>query len=195
MVRRLLGVVGLSVAMAGVVAMPASADPSPVTTSIQAGNDHTTVGSATFTRELNTDGTEVLDVKISVPSGMTADMLCLSHTAFTDRVTPATCPDQTNFEQHPALNGATTDEYTVDVGTGYIGQSIFAQLHVNTQGATAFAGWQPGNPFYGNVQIDAAPVQLVPQAPLLGRLMPFGLGALFIAGMGLVGWRWRRRLG
>ncbi len=188
MIRRLAS---LAVLTLSVLCLPmgiASADPSPVTSPIQAGNNHTTVGSATFTRSANGDGTETLTVQLSVPGGIAQDHLCLSDTAFTSRVSPGQCP-----YAHESLNGATSDTFTVNVGTAYLGKTIYAQLHVaTTDGQTAFAGWQAGNPFYGNVAIDALPVAGAPAAPLLGRWMPLGLGVLFVAGMGAVVWRRRR---
>jgi len=176
------GAVLLTAIVAAVVVMagPASADPSPVTSPIEAGNTHTVVGSATFTRTENGDGTETLTVDISVPGGITEDHLCLSDTAFTSRVPPGQCA-----YSHSNLNGATTDQFVVNVGSTYLGETIYAQLHVVTQGETAYAGWQDGTPFYGNVAIDpVAPG--VPAAPLLGAWMPVGLAGLFIAGMGAV---------
>jgi hypothetical protein len=188
MLRRiavLIAGLGLSSLAMGVV--PASADPSPVHSSIQAGNDHQTVGDATFTRTDNGDGTETLTVDISVPGGITEDHLCLSTSAYTSRQSPGSCA-----YGHENLGGVTSDQYVVNLGSDYVGQTIYAQLHVVTQGATAYAGWQDGNPFYGNVAIDASP-EGVPAAPLLGQVAPFGLAVLFLAGVGgVVLWRRRR---
>lgn len=178
---------GLSFSSLAVAAQSASADPSPVTSPIQAGNNHQTVGSATFTRSDNGDGTETLTVDISVSGGITEDHLCLSHTAYTSRVSPGSCP-----YAHPNLGGATSDQFVVDLGSDYVGQTIYAQLHVVTQGQTAYAGWHAGNPFYGNVAIDAQS-EGVPTAPLLGTFAPIGLAVLFLGGIGGVLWRRRRQ--
>lgn len=171
-------------------AWPAAADPSPVTTDIKAGNDAQTIGSATFTRTTANDGTETLQVDLSVPGGIDEDHLCLSSSAFTSRVSPGQCT-----YAHQGLGGATTDQFIISLGTTYTGETLYAQLHVATSnGDTAYAGWQPGNPFYGNVAIDATSAQGAPTAPLLGHWAPLGLGLLFAGGIGTVAWRRRRQL-
>jgi hypothetical protein len=190
MMRRLIGSFALALFGLMFLAGPATADPSPVTSPIQAGADQQTVGSATFTRTANSDGTETLTVDLSVPGGIDEDHLCLSSSPFTARIAPGQCA-----YSHENLGGATADQYVINVGTAYIGKTIYAQLHVATSGGdTAYAGWQPGKPFYGNVAIDPLPVAGVPAAPLLGTWMPAGLGALFVAGAGTVVWRQRRRV-
>lgn len=172
----------------------AQADAGQVVSSIREGNTGTPVGTANFDRSMNNDGTETLTISFQVVGGMSSDQLCLSHSAFTSRVTQPTCPDR--YDQHPSLNGATTDQFTMNVGTDYVNEPIYVQLHIGVANpaGTAFAGWQSGNPFYGNVQVDSTPVEGVPAAPLLGSWMPIGLGGLFVFGMGAMGWRYRRRL-
>jgi hypothetical protein len=186
MIRRLsIVLVGLLTSVT-FAATSASADPSPVTSDIKAGNDHQTIGSATFTRTADNDGNETLTVDLSTSVGMADDHLCLSDSAYTERVSPGQCP-----YAHTGLGGATTDQFVVDLGTTYLGKTIYAQLHVATSdGRTAFAGWTDGNPFYGNVAIDAV-AEGVPSAPLLGSWLPVGLVALFLGGIGAVAWRRR----
>ena len=165
------------------LAMPAAvADQSPVTSTIGAGNNNTPIGSATFTRTADNNGNETLTVDLSLSSGGIAeDHLCLSDSAYTSRQAPGSCP-----YAHQGLNGATTDQFVIDLGQTYFGKTIYAQLHVATSnGQTAYAGWHAGNPFYGNVAIDAV-AQGVPSAPLLGSWAPIGLVVLFIVGVGLV---------
>lgn len=187
MLRRLLIVAAGLVASIAVGLQPASADQSPVTSPIQAGNNAQTIGSATFTRTADSSGNETLTVDLSVQGGIAEDHLCLSDTAYTSRVSPGQCA-----YAHQGLNGATTDEFVVDLGSTYFGKTVYAQLHVaTTDGQTAYAGWQAGNPFYGNVAIDAV-AEGVPSAPLLGSWLPVGLAALFFGGAGAV--VWRRRL-
>ena len=181
MIRRLSVLLcGLVVPMA--LAVPAAvADTSPVTSTIGAGNNNQPVGSATFTRSADNSGNETLTVDISVPGGIAEDHLCISDTAYTARVSPGQCA-----YAHQGLGGATTDHYVVTLGQTYFGKTIYAQLHIATSnGDTAYAGWQPGSPFYGNVAIDAV-AQGVPSAPLLGSWAPIGLVILFVAGIALV---------
>lgn len=181
MIRRLSVLIcGLVVPLA--LAVPAAvADQSPVTSTIGAGSNDTPVGSATFTRTADNSGNETLTVDLSVSEGIAEDQLCLSDTAYTSRVSPGSCP-----YAHQNLNGATSDQFVVDLGTAYFGKTVYAQLHVATSnGDTAYAGWQPGNPFYGNVAIDAV-AKGVPSAPLLGSWAPLGLVVLFVGGIGLV---------
>lgn len=181
MIRRLSVLLcGLIVPMA--LAVPAAvADTSPVTSTIGAGNNDQPVGSATFTRSADNSGNETLTVNISVPGGIAEDHLCISGTAYTSRVSPGQCA-----YAHQGLGGATTDQFVVDLGQTYFGKTIYAQLHIATSnGDTAYAGWQPGSPFYGNVAIDAV-AQGVPSAPLLGSWAPIGLVVLFVAGIALV---------
>ena len=181
MIRRLSVLLcGLVVPMA--LAMPAAvADTSPVTSTIGAGNNDQPVGSATFTRSADNSGNETLTVDISVPGGIAEDHLCISDTAYTSRVSPGQCA-----YAHQGLGGATTDQFVVDLGQTYFGKTIYAQLHIATSnGDTAYAGWQPGSPFYGNVAIDAV-AQGVPAAPLLGSWAPIGLVVLFVGGIALV---------
>lgn len=182
MIRRLSVLLcGLVVPLA--LAVPAAvADQSPVTTTIGAGNNDTPIGTATFTRAADNNGNETLTVDISLSSsGISEDHLCLSNTAFTSRQAPGSCQ-----YAHQNLNGATTDQFVVDLGQTYFGKTLYAQLHIaTTDGQTAFAGWQPGNPFYGNVAIDAV-AHGVPSAPLLGSWAPIGFVVLFIGGVALV---------
>lgn len=187
MLRRLfaLTTIGL-LSSAAFLAQPASADQSPVTSPIQAGSDHQTIGSATFTRSADSSGNETLTVDISTSVGIAEDHLCLSDAAYTSRVSPGQCA-----YSHTSLGGATTDQYVVDLGAAYFGKTIYVQLHVATSdGQTAYAGWQDGKPFYGNVAIDAV-AEGVPSAPLLGSWLPVGLAVLFLGGIGAVAWRRR----
>src|SRR5687768_13444539 len=89
-------------------AAPASADPSPVTSTIQAGQAAVTVGDATFTRTMDGNGEETLTVDINVPGGITADHLCLSDAAFTSRQPPGSCA-----YAHDPLPNVPTDQFVV----------------------------------------------------------------------------------
>ncbi len=191
MFRRLL-----LIASAGFIALTtmagiASADAGQVASPIREGSDGTPVGGANFDRSMNSDGQEILTIRLSVPGGMSADFVCLSHDAFTERVAAGQCD-----YSHDPLNGATSDEFSVNLGTDYVNEPVYVQLHVGVvmPAGTAFAGWQDGQPFYGNVQVDPTPIEGVPAAPLLGNWMPLGLGALFVLGTGAIGVRYRRRV-
>ena len=182
MIRRISVLLCALVAPLALSMPSAVADPSPVTSTIGAGNDDQPIGSATFTRSADNNGNETLTVDISLSSGGIAeDHLCLSTTAYTSRQSPGSCA-----YAHQNLGGVTTDEFVVDLGQSYFGQTIYAQLHIATSnGQTAYAGWHDGNPFYGNVAIDAV-AQGVPSAPLLGTWAPIGLVVLFVGGVALV---------
>ena len=178
----------------GMGSAPAGADPTSVVSPIRAGNQGTVVGSATFARTSDpTNGTERLNVRLAVPLGMDQAHLCLSTTAFTSRVPPGSCP-----YKHENLNAAKNDEFDVSLGTTYVGQKLYAQLHVATTAPpqTAYAGWtqaQGGGAFYGNVEIDPSPVPGVPAAPLVGAGAPLVAGVAFAASAGFVVWRRTRR--
>ena len=166
---------------------PASAEPSPVSSSIKAGSTGTTVGDAVFTRTTNGDGSETLTVDLSVPGGITADHLCIRDTAFTEREAPGSCS-----HTHDDLNGVQNDQFVVDLGTAYVGMVVYAQLHVVTEGQTAYAGWQDGQPFFGNLAIDPVGPG-VSAVPLLGSLAPIGMVAVFLVGIAAVVVRRSRR--
>jgi len=187
-IRRLAVVLSALFVTSALFVPAAVADPSPVTVSIGAGNTDTPVGSPTFTRAENNDGTETLTVDLSVQPGINEDHLCLSDTAFTSRIPPGQCA-----YSHTNLGGATSDQFVENIGSSYVGKTLYAQLHVATaDGQTAFAGWHAGNPFYGNVAIDpVAPG--VPAAPLFGSWAPIGMAIVFLGGAGAVAWRRTRR--
>ena len=103
----------------------------------------------------------------------------------TSRVSPGSCP-----YLHEHLHGATSDSFTIDLGSTYVGKTLYVQLHVTTSGGgTAFAGWTPdgSGSFYGNVVVDAIEGTPVP----MGTVGALGFAA--IAGVGLVVAQRRRR--
>jgi hypothetical protein len=119
-----------------------------VTSPIKAGSDAITVGSATFTRTTAADGSSVVTVHGSVPGGISESHLCYSTQPFTSRVSPGGC-------QLSQGNTGSVVDYRVTFTGADATATIYFQFHVVTKGDTAFAGWQRGSPFYGNVAMDA----------------------------------------
>ncbi|MBV8385230.1 MAG: hypothetical protein JO155_00415 [Acidimicrobiia bacterium] len=175
----LVGAVVVAALGVGAGASPAFADSSPtvtVTSPIQSGADAQTVGSATFTRAAQSDGSSVVTVAASVPGGISESHLCYSTQPFTSRVPPGQCP---------LSQGNTGSTATYQLSSSATG-TLYFQLHVVTSGNTAYAGWQSGKPFYGNVAVDAPAASTSVPVGTLG-----GLGVALLAGMALL-WTTRR---
>ena len=166
-------------------ATPAAAADTTVTADVRATQSGTSVGTATFTRTAEADGTETLLIQASTNGDITASHVCLSDTPFTSRVSAGSCPYQ---------QGATGSSvsYQIDLGSAYAGQRLYVQFHLDVSGETAFAGWQDGNPFYGNVEVPAVSN---PAAVPAGSVGALGLAALLGLVMVLGGalWRWPHR--
>lgn len=129
---------------------------------VSTGNKAEVVGTATFTRSINADGTETLTIDLSVPGGIDESHVCLSGEPFTSRVAAGSCA-------YAQGSTGTTARYVIPLGTTYVGDPLYAQVHVVTGDNTAFAGWQDGNPFYGNVRIEAViGTNPVPAVNLIG---------------------------
>ena len=178
--RRLVVVfIGALVFGAGAPAWASSGSSVTVTSPIQAGSDAQTVGSATFTRTVAADGTSAVTVHAAVPEGIQESSLCWATEPFTSRVAPGQCP------LSQGKTGSTVDYQVSSSSTG----TLYFQLHVATEGGdTAYAGWQPGKPFYGNVAVDAPSVSTSVPVGAFG-----GLGVAGLAGVALI--RANRRRG
>jgi hypothetical protein len=155
---------------------PAAAAATTASADVGAGSTGAKVGTATFTRTAASGGTETLAVNLSVPGGITESTVCLSAQPFTSRVSPGQCPYKLGAT-------GTSASYSINLGSTYAGKPLYAQVHVVTNGDTAFAGWQSGNPFYGNVQLAAALADTtVPVLPV-GGLLTAALAAAGLAGL------------
>jgi len=151
-----------------------------VTSPIQSGSDAVTVGSATFTRTSAAGGSAVIAVHGSVPKGIKESELCYGTRPFTGRASPGQC------QLSQGATGSAAD-YQVTVTGDNAGQTIYFQFHFDT-GDTAYAGWHPGNPFYGNVAVVAPE----PPTPVpVGALG--GMGVAAVAGLAFARATRRRR--
>jgi uncharacterized repeat protein (TIGR01451 family) len=133
---------------------------------IRAGSKGDDIGDAFFLRD-----DEVLSIEmfLDAPNTFVETHVCLSAEPFTGRIPPGQCQYQ---EQGPGsgsydivLPPAQFPDGTVPFSDPL--QSFCAQVHVSYDapglartdagGGSAFAGWQAGKPFYGNVCFPAAP--------------------------------------
>ncbi len=138
-----------------------------VSSPIQAGPDATTIGQATFIRTKASDGTTTVVVRGLVPDGMSESHLCFDTAPYTSRQSPGSC--QLAQEK---LSGDVV-EYTVTFPASDAERTLYFQLHVVSRATTAYAGWQPGSPFFGNVAVAA---------PGGGTPLPMGsLGGITLA--------------
>jgi hypothetical protein len=151
-----------------------SSQANAVTSPIDAGNDRVTVGSATLARTRSSDGKESLQIDASVPGGVKESHVCYGSSPYSSRVQPGQCPlsqGQTGAAAH----------YTVDLGTAFVSSTVYIQLHVATGSDTAYAGWQQGNPYYGNVAVDAVSSDASLPVGVAG-----GAGLALLLGLGLL---------
>jgi hypothetical protein len=145
-----------------------------VTSDIRAGSKGDLVGTAEFQRMVGPDGTESLSVRLSIPAGIRESHLCISREPYASRVPPGTCPAN---EQ----NGEATATYLFPLPASYSGRAAYVQAHAVTAGGeTAYAGWQSGSPFYGNVAVPA--VGAATEVPV-GSLGGLGLALLLGAAL------------
>lgn len=162
----------------GLLAWPAVAyadSSTTVSSSIKAGSDAVTVGSATLTRTTAADGSSVVVVHGSVPQGISESHLCYSTKPYTSRVSPGQC-------QLSQGNTGSTVDYQVTLTGADATATVYFQFHFATKGDTAYAGWQPGNPFYGNLAVDA------PASPTPVPVGAYGgMGVAALAAVGLAG--------
>lgn len=169
-----------SLAAVFLAAVPAHAATETTTADIESGSDAALIGTATFTRTSSDDGSESLSVHLSVAGGITESHICLSDAPFTSRASAGQCP----YSQ--GNTGAAAD-YTIPVGTTYAGRAVYVQAHVVNQGNTAYAGWQPGKPFFGNVAVAAAADETPVPPGAAG-----GIGLAVLVALGMIGAkRWR----
>ena len=129
-------------------------------TDVSVGSQADDVGDIWLKRSADSDGTgEILQVHIEVidPGAIRESSVCVKETPFVDReLGGGGC---TGLLVQQDNDGATSADYTIDLGTAFIGSTFYAQIHVTlTNGAlggTAFGGWLPGEPFYGNTPVSA----------------------------------------
>lgn len=155
---------------------PASAETATTTVDIRSGNKGEVVGTATFTRTATNSGDDELTVELNVAGGIDESHLCIADEPFTSRASPGLCP----YSQ--AATG-TTARFVIPLGTAHAGEPVFAQASVVTADATAFAGWQDGRPFFGNLRIEA--VIGTVEAPAGGLVGAFALTVLIGAALAL----------
>ena len=181
---RTFGVAALVAGLAVAGAAPAlAANPNVVTSHIGAGSDNQVVGQATFTRTLNSDGTTTVQVVGNVDGSIKESQLCYQDSGpYTSRVNPGSC----QLSQGKTGSSVT---YTVNFPASEESKTIYFQFHLDI-GDTAFAGWQDGNPFYGNVAV--APAESGTSVPV-GTVGGIGLAAVLAAALA-VGLRRRSQL-
>lgn len=150
---------------------PAAADSTvSVSDDIRVGNSGTLGGTATFTRTLRGDGTEVLVARAHVLRTSVKSSMCLSHDAFIHRRSWDTCPQK--IEQTSDVS------YTQDLGTDYLGSVVHIQFRVRMPEfpdkpdlANGYAGWHPVRHLddqYGEVAVPPLAVSPSPSTSPTG---------------------------
>jgi MYXO-CTERM domain-containing protein len=175
--RRLISCMAIALGATALVAGPASATTATrtVTSPIKTGSDAKTVGTATFTRTLNNDGTTTVTVVGQVGDGIKESHLCYSDTGpFTSRVSPGSCPLGQG-------DTGTSVTYSVSFPASDASKPLYFQFHLVSKGNTAYAGWHSGSPFYGNVQVDPAEAGTPVPVGTVG-----GIGLAAVAGVALL---------
>ena len=179
--HHLLALLAITVVTLLAVAAPAVAAAS---VPIQIGSTGQTIGSATFTRTQQSDGTESIAMSLDVTgSGTTLDEVhvCVGTTPFTDRIPPGQC--RFGFT---GLSG-TTFTRTLDLGRDHVGRPVCLQAHLAVHRAdgvttdTGYAGWIAGKPFFGSLCLEPGGTS-VP----VGAVGLLGLSGLLAAGIGTV---------
>ena len=161
------------------LASPAGAEELTIEETISAGTDKVAIGTATFTRTTTEDG-ETLTVHMDVAAGIDESSICLSDQPFTSRLAPGGC----DYKQDAT---GTTADYVIDLGTAYLGETLYVQAHVVSGEDTGFAGWVDGNPFFGNVEVRVVGSAVVP----VGAVGGLGLGLMAAGLLGAVSLRRR----
>lgn len=176
-------------------AAPAFAD-NTVNGNIGAGNNDTTVGTYSITYTTSSSP-QTLSVTANLTDGSTITnmQVCLSSSPFSSRVNQPSCTSPDLFMQNNPSPATASDTITFSNVSSFCSgtngcATIYAQVHVSeANGNTSFAGWQPGSPFYGNVEVaPTGPGSNVPDARF-AVLFP-------IVGAGVIGggyWLRRRR--
>ena len=153
------------------------------------GNTNIKIGTATYTRTLQGDGSETLGVSIDVTGSgrhLTAVHVCVAATAFTSRTSPGQCA----FGFDPV--SGTTFSRSLDLGTSHVGSPVCIQNHVGvaadtdaTVVDTAYAAWHSGSPFYGTFCLTPAgtdqPIGAYGAIALTG-LIGVGFAVLLVTG-------------
>jgi hypothetical protein len=137
-----------------------------VNSAIKAGSKGETVGFGSFTRT-RYESSQKLKVTLYVERGISDSHVCVGAKPFTSRVPPGQC-------RHASDTPSTTHTHYVDLADA--AGPVYVQAHVATSDdQTAYAGWQSGNPFYGNLEIPD---------PGDGTPVPIGaIGALLLSGL------------
>ena len=166
--RALLVVCAVAMAVLAGTA-PALAADVTVSAEIRANRTADLIGNAQFVRTAAADGSEVLNVRLDVPRGMSESHICLASEPFTRRVPAGSCP----YAQGAT---GTSAVYSIPLAASDVGRTVYVQAHVASRGDTAYAGWTDGQPgFYGNVAVAA------PGDPT--EVPPGALGGLGLAGI------------
>ena len=143
---------------------------------IRAGSKGEDIGDAFFLREGDVLSIRMFleDADQGVPRSFSETHVCLSGEAFTERIPPGQCQSQ--------AQGAAASSYDITLPPSFFpsGTEPFddplgafcAQVHVKylqpelsltrDGGGSAFAGWQSGKPFYGNICFPNVPDPLPP---------------------------------
>jgi hypothetical protein len=166
---------GLAIgAFVAVIATPAWGQDTSVSTDIRANSEGNLVGSAQLQRSAASDGTETLNLHMSIPGGIGESHVCLAAAPFASRVPPGSCP----YSQGAT---GTTADYQIPLGASYASRTLYVQAHAVTLGDTAYAGWQSGSPFFGNVAVPAASAPTeVPAGTFGGLVLALLLGAALL---------------
>lgn len=187
MIKKTLALAGAMLIVASVVTIAfgsaAQADgPTTVDATIGQGSNGVTIGDASIVRTLFFEGNETLTVDLEVPGGDVGEVhVCVGTSPFTSRIPPGRC--QYNFTglSGPAFHAV------IDLGTSYVGQMLYLQIHLDLGDETAYACWRAGSPFYGNCEIDSTDTPIP-----VGAIGALGLsGGL---GLVLVATQWARHL-
>lgn len=141
---------------------PAHGETATTTVDVKAGKEAQTVGTATFTRTADEGGSETLTVDLSVAGGIEESHVCISDEPYSSRMAAGSCP-------YAQGSTGTTARFVIPLGTSRVGDPIYTQTSVVTGDETAFAGWVDGEPFFGNVRIEAVIAgSTVPAGNLIG---------------------------
>jgi len=148
-------------------------------TDLRAGSTGRDIGDVFLLREGASFQVAILLEDTSPPTSFIESHICLSAEAFTFRVPPGLC--------QYAATGSASGSYDITLPPSRfpVGTTSFtdplgpfcAQIHVSYDqpglaltakgGGSAFGGWQPGTPFYGNICLPAAPDPEPPGQPTI----------------------------
>ena len=140
-----------------------------VFTDIRAGSKGDDIGDAFFLRE---DDTLQIEMFLD-DANFIETHVCISASAFTERLPPGQCqfqktgPGASSYDITPAAPDLPGRDRAVHRSAGVLLRSGARQVHdvlarTSDGGGSAFAGWQSGKPFYGNLCFPDVPEPLPP---------------------------------